>query len=128
MNKLLSIAVIAGIALSTQSFGEDGEKKREGDKGDRRAKMEERMKNMSEEERAEFKKRMEERRKKFESMSDEEKAEMKKKMMEMREKMKNMTPEERKEFMKKMHEQRGEGKKGKDGDSKKEGGVEPIRP
>ena len=79
MKKMLSVALIAVIALSTQAFGEDGDKKREG-KGERPSKeemmekrkkmMEERMKNMSEEERAEFKKKMEERRKRFENMSE----------------------------------------------------------
>lgn len=50
----------------------------------------------------------------MENMSDEEKAEFREKMKKRHEKMKNMSPEEREEFREEMKEKRGNWKKRKD--------------
>ncbi len=85
--------------------------------GEERRGMRERLENMSEEEREQFRAQMRERfagrrreggmRGRFENMSEEERARMEEERSQMREKMENMSEEEREEFRAQMRERFG---------------------
>ena len=120
-------------SVTRRELGSDStEKKRGGDKGDHRQKMQERMKNATPEQKQKMKERMqqfknaspEEREKmkqkmeKMKNASPEEREKMKQEMkQEMKQKMKNASPEDREEMKKKMFKKKGErGEKGEKGE------------